>query len=170
LLNPLFTFPNVDGDVDVRQPQGATPMSRFVQPRSVNQVQGSGGDGYVDRVAKYIPAEIVAAFLAVQGLVISLAEVGMRLAVLSAVLVVFMILTPVYLRTAARASASPWKLQAVLGVIALPFWAYALAVLPGLITGPFDGTLYNGTVAAIALIVVSVAFGAFQPADSPPAS
>jgi hypothetical protein len=142
-------------------------MSRLVQSRSVNQVQGTGGDGYVDRVAKYIPAEIVAAYLAVQGLVVSFAEIGVRLVVLGAVLGLFMILTPVYLRGAAKASASPWKLQATLGVIALPFWAYALAVLPGLIAGPFEGTLYNGTLAAIALIVVSVAFGAFQPADPP---
>lgn len=144
-------------------------MSRFVQPRSVNSVQGAEGDGFRDRVAKYIPAEIVAAYLAVQGAIISFSDVSARLAILAAVLVIFMALTPVYLWRAAKPSASPWKLQATLGVIALPFWAYALAVLPGLIKGPFDGTLYNGTLAAIALIVVSVAFGAFQPADPPPA-
>jgi len=133
-------------------------MSRLVQARPINQAHGAGGDGFLDRVAKYIPAEIVAAYLAIQSLVLGLAPDAPRFAVLLGVLIVLMVVTPVYLWRTAKADGSPWKLQAGIAVIALPLWAYALVALPE------ELDIYNGTVAAIALILFSVVVGAFQPA------
>jgi hypothetical protein len=86
-------------------------------------------DGYLSKLAKYIPAEITAAFLAIDSIlksVITLAQVWYWL-----IFVVLIACTPVYLYAAAlMEKKKPDKPQLIISPLAFIIWVFALG-------GPF---------------------------------
>ncbi|MEJ7651757.1 MAG: hypothetical protein WKF57_22335 [Nakamurella sp.] len=134
-------------------------MSRIVAPSSTD-VNGlaTGGDPYGDRVAKYIPAEFVATYLAAQSLVSAAANsatLGKWLLVV--VGLVLLIVLPVYIRRKAAAESKPWRMQSTISSIAFVIWVYALGVLPTLFG------FYEALVGGIVVLMYSFLVGVFQP-------
>ena len=167
-------------------------MSRIVQPSRVVTLQPTsrdraagehlapetaivGGDGYMDRIAKYIPSEVVAGYMSLDRLLIpspevarapgALASVDPALAKLMpylpmGVFVLALIFTPLYIMQVARRSGpgTPWITQAVLSTLAFIVWAYATQ---GSVFS--HNELYSNTIAGALVIVFSLASGLFTP-------
>lgn len=132
-------------------------MSRFVTARPRSTLEGAtlrsaNGDQLKDkleRVAKYIPGEIVAAYIFFNGLINAEHSHGMRTAYFSIAFVFCLIMTPIYLGKVAE-SGDPKRYQQVVSSIAFILWAYALGVgifvelgiylpiLAGLLVGMFS--------------------------------
>jgi hypothetical protein len=86
-------------------------------------------DTYADRVLKYIPAEIVALYLAVSHMVKSAAtEQNQHLTLWSIIIAALLVATPVYLRRVERVSSYS---QIAISTFALAIWVFAL-------DNPFD--------------------------------
>ena len=88
----------------------------------------AGKDGYVDRLFKYIPAEMVAAYIFTEGVLAKLSSVKELQFFHWSLFIVFCILTPLYL----------WRLQNVLklqqhiiSLLSFVVWVFALG-------GPFE--------------------------------
>ena len=129
---------------------------------------------YLDRVKAYIPAEVVAFYIFVNSLVLGLdlrettqppqgdpqtfLTVHGHVAILA--LVLGIIFSGFYARIAAKGSGQPWKVQAIVTIIAFLVWSYAIggrsyevlgwAVVPsvaGLLMGAF--TIASGFIVPI---------------------
>ncbi len=137
-------------------------MPRLVIPPSPAVERGKdttdGGDEYLTRVAKYVPAEIVGAYLAGQGVIIasSSSGAGTRSRAFLILAAVLLVCTPLYLRAMAKPG-QPWRKHAVVGSLAFAVWVYALAELPRV----FD--IYSPLAASLALILFTVVSGLVQP-------
>jgi len=128
------------------------------------QAMAAGGlapttDGYLDRLAKYIPAEIVGLYLFAAG-VIPQTGGGRPVTALWIVFGVCFALTPAYMYVVTRREGhgkALW-LQVVLATIAFPVWVFAIG-------GPFLSVAwYQSWIASIVLAFVTFGFGAFVPA------
>lgn len=103
--------------------------------RSDANGQSGGGDNYLDRLIKYIPAESIAVYVLVDRLVGSYygltgftppPTIGTAFYAWSIfIFALGLIGTPVYLRRQ-RAPGQPWVLHAVLSTIAFACWAYTI--------------------------------------------
>ena len=112
-------------------------MGRLVSeqpPRGKAFAAGEAGEDYVTRVAKYIPGEIIAGYIAVIALVQATASTGTptRTSVILGFLVFFAgwLSTPLYLWKVGRPVGRQWY-QLVISSLAFPLWAYVLG-------GPFE--------------------------------
>jgi hypothetical protein len=135
-------------------------MSRRIHTTSL-QSSGIGGevDGYFDRIIKYIPGDIVAAWAAISALVKGATDTPTG--VLWLVLVLFAVLTPIWtLRQTRVPKAPPAILQAILSTTAFVVWVFALG-------DPFSALeFYRPVYGAIALIVFTVISGMIVPSDA----
>jgi hypothetical protein len=84
-------------------------------------------DGYLDRLLKYIPAEIVTVYIFVEGLILQSSNQGELSGIYWIAFIAFCVLTPLYL----------WKIQKVtkvtqllIALVAFVVWVFALG-------GPF---------------------------------
>ena len=110
-------------------------MSRLVAARPRRTLDGAtlkSGEGdqlneKLERVAKYIPGEIVAAYIFFNGLINAEHSHGMRTTYFSVTFVFCLIMTPIYLGRVAEAG-DPKRYQQVVSSIAFILWAYALGV------------------------------------------
>lgn len=110
----------------------------------VTTVQVSrAGDDYAARLLKYIPTETVAAYLALSGVVMSVEDQN-RAAMLWAVFVFGLVLTPLYLRRVGNIRS---LVQRTISTVAFGVWVCALG-------GPWASTCwyqpYQGTLLLIA--------------------
>jgi hypothetical protein len=123
-------------------------------------------DDYTTRMVKYIPAEVVAFYLAADKLFVKGAEavndnivktfVDKHLYDFSfAVFVIALIGTPIYLRQQATDD-EPWVVQAVVSTIAFVIWAYA-------VQGQMFVPLYSSAIAAFMVLVFTFASGFVKP-------
>jgi hypothetical protein len=104
-------------------------------------------DGYFDRLFKYIPAELVAGYIFVQGVVRQLTDAGEVKVFQWLLFIVFCVLTPLYL----------WRVQKVLklqqhfiSLLSFIVWAFALG-------GPFAlYSWYNPVYGSILLPVFTL--------------
>lgn len=106
-------------------------------------------DGYLSKLAKYIPAEITAAFLAIDGIlksVIALAQVWYWL-----IFVILIFCTPIYLYAAAlMEKKTPDKPQLIISPFAFIIWVFALG-------GPFVFLVgYQQAVGGVILILATL--------------
>ena len=104
-------------------------MSRRIVTTQYHAAIEQDVDGYLDRLVKYIPAEIVAAWVAAAGIIASLqgdTEVVLWIAFAIGVVVSFLW---IILRTQ-EAQLSPAWTQAGIAAVAFVIWAFALG-------GPF---------------------------------
>ena len=143
-------------------------MSRFVTPK----LRGALAHGaeppqtikdYAERVAKYVPAEVIAAYLAITSITEGTSDPNTRgrAAGLLFAAVFGVVITPIYLWKLAK-TGEPWKQQSGVSVIAFIVWSYSMK-------GIWDEwDLYYAGVAGIALVVVSVVSGFYQPKEPVP--
>ena len=127
----------------------AKDLQRMNQPGSEARVPAGTAtrDGYFDRLFKYIPAELVAGYIFVLGVVKQLTDAGEIRIFQWLLFIVFCILTPLYL----------WRVQKVLKVqqhiislLSFVVWVFALG-------GPFAlNGWYNPVYGAILLPVFTL--------------
>jgi len=117
-----------------------------------------GGEDYLGRLAKYIPAEIVGLYLVTSGMVPPTATGEPRWRALWVVFLLSFALVPMYLLFATtRGTRRPLWPQVILGSVAFPVWVFAIG-------GPFKYfSWYESWTASITLAFVTVAFGFFRP-------
>jgi hypothetical protein len=90
------------------------------------------GENYVERVAKYIPGEIIAGYVALSGLISAVPpEDERRITAAWVLFIVGLLVTPIYLYTAGKPANRRETLQIAIPTIAFVLWAYALG-------GPFE--------------------------------
>jgi len=138
-------------------------MSRIVQ--RINAVALTGGgdydEDYATRVAKYIPSEVVGAYLAVLKILETVKPDSPGSAALAPVAWVvfglcFVVAVPGYLRLVSKPN-EPWVYQAIISMGAFAAWAYALG-------GPFQiAGVYIPWLSSIVLIVYTLIAGMFRP-------
>jgi hypothetical protein len=122
--------------------------------RSMGGVEG--GDDYFGRLAKYIPAEIVALYLATKG-VVPAAEPD-RITILCVIFWVCLVLTPIYLAVTTREGAKgPLWVQVILATIAFPVWVLAVG------DGCFALPKGRAFIASLVLMFVTFIFGLIKP-------
>ena len=110
-----------------------------VQPGlpSTQTVKADPGDGYLERMVKYVPAEIIAFSMVINAILEQAmksggdraAMAGVPVPVIAAVaLVVACLLTPLFCWYV-RQDGDAWITNAVVSTIALPFWAYLMGAV-----------------------------------------
>jgi len=149
--------PRVVAPVAVPAGAAAAPAPADSQPQ---------GDSYLTRLIKYIPAEIIAIYVIVEGFI----RPGGQLHDISQqthwlIFAGFLIATPVYTYFATRQKgASPATGQIIISIFSFAAWAFALG-------GPFENLDFyqkNGAIiSAVLLPVVVLIAGAFVPKPQP---
>ncbi|HEX4309900.1 MAG TPA: hypothetical protein VHZ25_07715 [Acidobacteriaceae bacterium] len=120
------------------------------------------GDDYLDRLVKYIPAEIIALYLGASNVVPHSGRKNEVIA-LWVIAVLTTICTPIYMRYATK----DWKTQptlwsqVIISSIAFPIWVFAMG-------GPFEATWpnwypNNKWIAAIVISFATFLAGIYQP-------
>jgi len=118
----------------------------------------AGGDDYLGRLAKYIPAEIVGLYLATSGSVQPANGGKPRYSALWVVFLINFLLVPIYFWFAtSRGDKKPLWSQVVLASISFPVWVFAIG-------GPFTCFgWYQSWIGSITLTFVTVAIGFYKP-------
>ena len=142
-----------------------------VQPGlpSTQTVKADPGDGYLERMVKYVPAEIIAFSMVINAILEQAmksggdhaAMAGVPVPVIAAVaLVVACLLTPLFCWYV-RQDGDAWITNAVVSTIALPFWAYLMGAVA---FAPF----HDGNLAAILVMSFTVVSGLVAPRPDKP--
>lgn len=138
------------------------------------------GDGYIDRVAKYIPGEVMAAYLVLDSASLySAAQAEAKAAAANNFLQVFshhmpliafligLSFTPLYICAAGRQQQAPWRIHALVSTVAFFVWAYAMKGnffhLPAAYPLLGQGPLYNPQFSMYALVVFTLLSGLVIP-------
>ena len=142
--------------------EGATPPAN---PAPAKTASVKKGDTYLERVAKYVPAEVVAFFI-FANLILKQADKPDALmagfSVVSVSMAVFVcawLFVPVYIARIAGDD-DAWVTNAVVATLLFPVWAYAVEGVGPVHVVPFDGGF-----ASIALGAASLASGVVKPRD-----
>jgi hypothetical protein len=116
-------------------------------------------DTYVDRIIKYIPTEIVAAWIAIKGIITGAAASSKDVAMWSC-FVILAILTPFYIAKAAKLAGSPPPvLQAAISTGAFIVWCFALGAPFDTVINPANQSLFG----SLLLIVYTLVIGLIIP-------
>ena len=131
-------------------------MSRRIVTTRLQANQQEPLDNYWSRVVKYVPGEIVAAWLAVTALLTG--QSAARISLLWIIFGVLLLVTPVsVLRTTGVADMPPAWTQATLSTIAFAVWAFAIGK-------PFSHySFYDFTYGGVAIILFTVISGLVEP-------
>lgn len=141
-------------------------MGRLVTPirRGAELMSGAPNDDYPTRVAKYIPSEVIAGYLAVQNILPNSAgDCRVPSEWWYLLYAFFVAITPIYLYNR-RIKGDPYMVQLAISTAAFVIWSYALTSCAKF--GIFPKDFYNAGAAAVLLIVFSLGVGAFQPAKT----
>jgi len=147
----------------VAQPEIGAPIASqpaaapidLTPPTAPASQTAAAPDDYLSRLIKYIPAEVVAVYLAMQAIVSSATDAPGWL--IWAVFGGLLVLTPLYLRRVARVD--KW-VQISLSALAFVVWVFALP------DGPFTSfDWYNPVYPALALIFATFVFPIIEPND-----
>src|SRR6202030_4877948 len=123
-----------------------------------------GADNYLERVAKYVPAEVIAFFIFINAILEQSLKTGGKGAMMAGcpvvtfaagALIAGMVLTPLFVWYV-REEGDAWLTNAVVSTLAFPFWAYALGAVA------FDAH-WDGNLAAILLATFTVVSGLISP-------
>ncbi len=140
----------------------AGPRSRDLAERGVSGVSLQQPDGYVDRLLKYIPAEVIALYLGVINVIPApQADHKRALWVVSALSA---LCVPLYTFLATRKPhhGALWS-QIVISSVAFPLWVFAIG-------GPFEQCRWYVDyrwVAAVTICFATFLFGLYMPAPAP---
>ena len=139
-------------------------MPRRIRTTRLEGVTGGDADTYFDRIIKYIPADIVAAWTAVTAAVSGAAKLGAANFTPSTVLWICfafgVIITPLWiLKQTAAGGEPPAKTQAIVATLAFIVWVFALGA-------PFDSQpWYNGLFGTLAIIGFTLISGLIVPKE-----
>jgi hypothetical protein len=134
-------------------------MSRRITTLQLQTTQGGQVDTYFDRVVKYIPADIIAAWTTATGLIASATNVPSKL--LSwIVFSVGLILTPWWIYKQTNKPPLPAaRTQILIGTLAFAVWVFALG-------GPFkDLGFYRPLYGSLLLMLFTLIVGRIQPQE-----
>jgi hypothetical protein len=132
-------------------------MSRRITSVQLQTTQGGEVDTYFDRVVKYIPADIIAAWTAATGLIASATNVPSKL--LSWIVFgVGLVLTPWWIQAQTSKPGLPSaRTQIMIGTLAFAVWVFALG-------GPFTGlSFYRPLYGSLLLILFTLIVGRIEP-------
>jgi len=127
------------------------------------------GDGYLERMVKYVPAEIIAFSMVINAILEQAMKSGAGHAAMAgipvpviaaAALVIACLLTPLFCWYV-RQDGDAWVTNAVVSTIALPFWAYLMGAVA---FAPF----HDGNLAAILVMSFTVVSGLVAPRPDKP--
>lgn len=140
----------------------AGPRNRDVIERGIGGVPSQGPDGYIDRLLKYIPAEVIALYLGVIN-VIPAPQSDHKTA-LWVVSTISALCVPLYtyLATQKPHHGALWS-QIVISSVAFPLWVFAIG-------GPFeqcDWYVNYRWVAAVTICFATFLFGLYMPSPAP---
>jgi hypothetical protein len=125
-------------------------------------------DNYLERIAKYVPGEVLAFFVFINVILEQAVKSGGKAAAMAGVpvstvavgtLLVGLVLTPLFVWYV-REEDDAWITNACVSTVAFPFWAYALGAVA-------LNDYWDGNLAAIMLATFTVVSGLISP---PPAS
>jgi len=116
------------------------------------------GKEYLERVSRYIPGEIIAAYLAGIAAVSSAPDAGLRVVLYWVLFLGCLVLTPIYLRYMA-VEQEPRRLHMLVGSVGFCVWAYSLG---GLFR---ELSIYQAAIASILLIFFSLVSGLIAPTE-----
>ena len=126
--------------------------------------QGEPGDGYLERMVKYVPAEIIAFSMVINAILDQAMKSGGPHATMAGVpvpvvaafaLVVAGALTPLFCWYV-REEGDAWITNAIVSTIALPFWAYLMGAVA-------FANHHDGNLAAILVMSFTVVSGLVAP-------
>ncbi len=135
-------------------------MGRLAEPQPAGgraHGVGAAGSDYVERVAKYIPAEIVAGYMSIIGMIEAAdPSNNARLGLAWGLFAIGLIATPIYL-TIVGSPKGQQKITVWISTFAFLVWAYALG-------GPFKMSgFHNGLIGSVGVGVVTWLLGLFAP-------
>ena len=139
----------------------AGPRSRDLAERGIPVIGMAPRDGYIDRLLKYIPAEIVALYLGVTNVIPP--PLKAHRAALWVVSVISALCVPLYMYLSTHKPNQPalWS-QIVISSIAFPLWVFAIG-------GPFAlHPWYDNYrwIAAVTICFATFLFGLYAPAPA----
>ncbi len=161
----------------VRKPQVADLDSQIAGLEGVAQSGLAGmraanidpGDGYLERMVKYVPAEIIAFSMLINAILEQAMKSGGENAAMAGVpvpviatgaLIVACALTPLFCWYVRR-DGDAWVTNAIVSTIALPFWAYLMGAVA-------FANHHDGNLAAILLMSFTVVSGLVAPRPDKP--
>ena len=121
-------------------------------------------DNYLERIAKYVPGEVLAFFVFLNVILEQAQKTGGKGAVMAGVpvttvaqgaLILGLVLTPLFVWYV-REEGDAWLTNAFVSTLAFPFWAYALGAVA-------FNEYWDGNLAAILLATFSVVSGLIAP-------
>ena len=152
----------------VRVPQRANENSALAGLEDVlgphlarGEASTQAPETYLERIAKYVPAEVLAFFIFINAILEQAGKTGGKgaamagLPVTTGALAVGLLLTPLFVWYV-RQEGDAWITNAVVSTAAFPFWAYVLGAVA------FDG-FWDGNLAAILLATFTVVSGLVAP-------
>jgi hypothetical protein len=121
-------------------------------------------DSYLERIAKYVPGEVLAFFVFINVILEQAVKTGGKAAMMAGIpvttvarggIVVGLMLTPLFVWYV-REEGDAWLTNAIVSTLAFPFWAYALGAVA------FEEH-WDGNLAAILLATFTVMSGLITP-------
>jgi hypothetical protein len=122
------------------------------------------GDNYLERIAKYMPGEVLAFFIFINAVLAQAAKGGGKDATMAGLpvmtvaqgsLIIALVLVPLFVWYV-REEGDAWLTNAIVSTLAFPFWAYAVGAVA-------FGDVWDGNLAAILLATVTVVTGLVSP-------
>ena len=135
-------------------------MARLYYPRAAaSLVAGDEAPAkeYLEKVAKLIPSEIVAVYLAGVGIIPAIANASVQAYVFWLFLALCTLMTPVYLYRFMRDRTKPKSISrrhALISTAAFLFWAYAVSA------GVLPSGWHDGAISSLLLLTFSLVSGA----------
>lgn len=145
-------------------------MSRLVkvQPKGLTARSAAAGDGstpakdYLERMAKYVPAEIIIAYTSINGVLLTLPE-NIKFWVLVLFTAALWVLTPFYFKWISKPDEEPsMKKHQWVSFIAFIIWAYSISGDKG-VFGEAGLKIFYQEVATSVMIIFSLISGAIIP-------
>lgn len=132
------------------------------------QPAASQADNYLERIAKYVPGEVLAFFVFINVILEQAVKTGGKAAAMAGApvstvalgaLLVGLVLTPLFVWYV-REEDDAWITNACVSTVAFPFWAYALGAVA-------FNDYWDGNLAAIMLATFTVVSGLISPPQTP---
>jgi hypothetical protein len=133
-------------------------MPRRIITTQVEATTSQTVDTYTDKIVKYIPADVVAAWVAASGIISGAADTFPKNTALWASFIFGVIITPLWtLRQTRGPGLPPAYKQAVISTLAFIVWVFALG-------GPFMSLgFYNAVWGSLVLIAFTLIVGLINP-------
>ncbi|HZN30900.1 MAG TPA: hypothetical protein VFB88_16215 [Xanthobacteraceae bacterium] len=139
------------------------------RPGAEAQPAAPDADNYLERIAKYVPGEVLAFFVFINVILEQAVKTGGKAAAMAGVpvstvalgaLLVGLVLTPLFVWYV-REEGDAWVTNACVSAAAFPFWAYALGAVA-------FNDYWDGNLAAIMLATFTVVSGLISPPRTEP--